>query len=74
MLKTLSTASEVIDAVGGTFRAAAILNFKPQRVSNWRSRNRLPPETFLVLGDELRRRGFEASSDLWGIPTEARAS
>lgn len=67
------TASEVIDAMGGTGKMAEWLGSTPQNVSNWRRQNRLPAKTFIALSDELARRGYSATADLWGM-AEARAS
>jgi hypothetical protein len=67
MRKTLTTADEVIDALGGTFAVTRLLELSSHKaVSNWRTRG-LPARTFLRLSEELDTRGFEASPTLWGI-------
>jgi hypothetical protein len=67
-LKELTTASAVIDAVGGTVAAQKLTQRRfMQSISNWRSSGRLPPDTFLIFSEELVARGFRAPSTLWGI-------
>ena len=73
-LAELATASEVIDALGGTAAAAALAarvyqSVKPSlsAVSNWRKAGRLPAATFLVFTTELAGRGYRASPTLWSI-------
>jgi hypothetical protein len=61
------SASDVIDALGGTKATAKIAHRTPQAVSNWRKENRLPPQTFLVLSKKLHSAGLDAPPSLWGI-------
>lgn len=64
----LTTASAVIDAVGGTGAAQKLARKKtPQVVVNWRASGRLPADTFLIFQTELKARGYTAPSMLWGI-------
>jgi hypothetical protein len=64
---TLTTAGEVIDALGGTAETARKTNRQMQAVSNWRKSGRLPAETFLIVSDELAKLGRAAPPELWGI-------
>jgi len=55
----IRTASQAIDALGGTAKVARMFATKLSRqaVSNWRLATRgLPPDTFYVLGPALRRK------------------
>lgn len=77
----LTTASAVIDALGGTTVVARLADRSPQAVTNWRAADRLPAETFLVLQAALKASKKEAPASLWGIrepapagPTERAAS
>lgn len=63
----LTTASEVIDRLGGTAATARLTSRRDQHVTNWRRSGRLPPDTFLIMQSELRRLGAEAPPSLWGI-------
>jgi len=68
MTNVLTTANDVIDAIGGTKATAVVCackNMKP--VSNWRRAGRIPSEFFLVLSEELKRRGFKAEPRVFGI-------
>jgi hypothetical protein len=62
----IKTAGGVIDALGGTCKAAKLGETTPQAMTNARARNRLPYPTFLILSDAL---AIEKSADprLWGI-------
>jgi len=70
--KKLGTAAEVVDAVGGTFKAAEIAECKPPAISNAIARGRLPSPTFLIFDAELAERGFRAPPELWGIRSPRR--
>ena len=70
----LTSASAVIDALGGTKATAEMLMWhapekgtKDQHVSNWRSTRRLPAWTFLILTQELGAIESSAPPSLWGI-------
>lgn len=73
MARELRTASEVIDALGGTAETARLTGKKDQHVSNWRAYGLLPSSTFLILQAELRDRDLSAPPSIWGIrePSEA---
>ena len=70
-MRELSTAREVIDALGGN---AAFLQWwgaggDRRLVSNWRSRG-FPRETYVVMSDRLRReKRIKASPAAWGMQT-----
>ena len=68
-MKTLSSPSEVIDALGGTAATAKLAGKTLQAVSNWRRHpsGRLPPDTFLRLMRAIRSAGYDAHPGLWGI-------
>lgn len=69
----LQSASEVIDALGGTGATARLTGRRyDQAVSNWRTTGRLPPDTFLIISEELKKRGDSASPAIWGIAEAAQ--
>jgi hypothetical protein len=71
----LTTAGDVIDALGGTGATASLLGIRwPQVVANWRVRGRLPPDRYLVMLAELRARGKTAPPSLWGIASPVEAA
>jgi hypothetical protein len=70
----LETASEVIDAVGGTGEAAVLVaaaaptgKCTAQSVSNWRAAGRFPPQTYLVFSAALSAIGKSAPPSLWSM-------
>jgi hypothetical protein len=62
----LQTASEVIDALGGTSAAAKLVRRFPQTMTRARKLNRLPAGTFRAMTKELSARGLSAPPELWG--------
>ncbi|ODM77769.1 hypothetical protein A6X20_19120 [Bradyrhizobium elkanii] len=72
-LKKLGSAREVVDAVGGTFKAAALAGCKPPAISNAIARGVLPSATFLIYGAALNELGFVAPPELWGIRSAPRS-
>jgi ABC-type hemin transport system substrate-binding protein len=70
----LTTANDVIDKLGGNQAVAKLTNRKPNAVSNWRSFDAFPPDTFLVLTAALRERGESAPVSLWRMVEPAQAA
>jgi len=61
----LNSATDVIDALGGTGAVADWLGVDVRVVSNWRVRG-LPPETFLAFNTKLAKLGgWYAPPSLW---------
>lgn len=67
MNESLTTAGDIIKALGGPTAVARLTGKRPQNVVNWRAAGRLPPDTFLIIGDALAKQGKEAPASLWGI-------
>jgi DNA-binding transcriptional regulator YdaS (Cro superfamily) len=67
MEAVLKTPNEVIDALGGTNKAAARLGKEPTAVSQWRKRNRIPPELFLSVSSVLQADGKSAAPEVFGM-------
>lgn len=64
---SLTTAGDVIDALGGTTAVARLTGRKPQHVTNWRASGRLPSPFFLIMTRALEDHGKSAPPHLWGI-------
>jgi hypothetical protein len=62
----LSTASEIIDAMGGTFAFARATNTNPKTVSHWR-KNGFPSARFPDLEPLLRSQGIKASTSAFSF-------
>lgn len=74
-MSNLDSTDAVIDALGGTTAVQALLGYSNHSpISNWRSRGRFPPETFLVFQTELERRGLAASPALWSMREPAEGA
>lgn len=65
MSKSLSTVSEVIQALGGTKAVAQLFDLREAAVGNWRIANAMPPHTFTKIQAELMARGTTADIGLW---------
>lgn len=67
-MRTLTTVSEVLDALGGNAEVQRLLEVNgPNVVANWRYRQRLPTRTYFRLRDALRRKRLSAPRSLWGF-------
>ena len=60
MLDVLSTTEQVIDALDGVNAVAALTGSNYKAVFNWKSFPKFPSKTYLVMTDELERRGKRA--------------
>lgn len=60
----ITTASEAIDYLGGTFKVAELFGIDPRVVSNWRMRG-LPPDTYAAMAPALAARGVVFSPQLF---------
>lgn len=74
MTRTLQTADDVIDELGGTVATSRLAGVSPSQVSGWRAAKRLGAKSYLVLKQELARKGFTAPAKLWGIDEPERAA
>lgn len=76
MIRELKTASEIIDALGGTAEVARLTKRGMAAVSNWRASGRLPAEFFLIMTQQLTEKFCSAPSSLWSIrePIEREAT
>jgi hypothetical protein len=71
----LNSVDEVIDALGGPTKVAALVAVGPSAVVNWRTRKEIPPDCFVLITDALAGLGKEAARSVFGFkePAEARA-
>lgn len=67
MLQPLTTTDEIIDKLDGNPGVAALTGRDAGAVSNWRSREKFPPDTILVITEALKAKGFTAPPSLWGV-------
>lgn len=77
-MRAMQTASEIIDALGGTGVLASTLNLRPSAVSNWRAENRIPSARWPKIADLARAKRIpgvtlNALSRLFGDPGERAA-
>ena len=70
VLNELGSARAIIAAIGGdegNGPIAALTGRKTQHVTNWKTEDRLPADTFLIVSAKLAELGYRASPELWGI-------
>lgn len=63
----LTSAAEVMDALGGTAAVAELTNRKISAVSNWRAFKKFPANTYVTMKDALAAKGKQAPDSLWGM-------
>lgn len=73
MIKRLTTAEEVIAALGG-FQAVNALTKRTSisASSMWKLRKKFPPNTYPVMKAALAAVGASAPDALWGMPETAQ--
>jgi|GEM_PF-2225002 len=70
MNETLNTVDEVIDAFGGTNKAAEIFGYGASAISNWRAKNRFPPHMHMRVFVEAKSRRINVGPSLIGMAPE----
>jgi len=65
-MQTIETASDAIDALGGTGAVAKLLQTTYGAVYQWRTRG-LPRDTYIVLQHALTAKGLKVSPALWRL-------
>ena len=66
-MQSLGTTKDVMDALGGTAAVAKITGRTYNAAHNWRSFDRFPANTFVVMSRALRAKGLNAPAELWGM-------
>lgn len=74
MERELTSAAEVMDALGGIDATARIAGARYKAAANWKSFNRFPSRTFVTLTRALRERGLCAPASLWGMAQAGAAA
>ena len=72
-MSTITSASILIDVLGGNHKVAAITGSRPNAVSNWR-KSKLPAATYVVLRTKIERMGLQVRDELWAMRPKPRAS
>lgn len=66
-MSDLTTASAIIDKLGGNRAVAGLTSRTAKAVSNWRAFNAFPSDTYLVLTRALAECDCAAPPSLWGM-------
>jgi hypothetical protein len=70
-MNSFKTASEIIEAFGGTFALARAAGVSPKTVSNWK-KNGLPSARFPDLEPLLRSQGIKADTSAFSFRQPAK--
>ena len=63
----VNSVSELITALGGVSKVAALVGLRPSAVSNWKTEGFVPSRHFFEFTEELERRGFEVDPRVFGF-------
>jgi len=70
--RALTSTNQVLEALGGNAAVAALTGRWPGAVSNWRSLEHFPANTYVIMRDALLALGHEAPPDwLWDMAPRA---
>ena len=70
--RAFTSTNQVIEALGGNAAVAALTGRWPGAVSNWRSLDHFPANTYVIMRDALEALGHEAPPDwLWDMAPRA---
>jgi hypothetical protein len=67
----LKTVDDVVETLGGTAQAAKCFAVGPSAVSNWRARERIPADKFMLVQSALMQHGKSATPALFGFEVAA---
>lgn len=70
----LCTTVEVLDELGGNGPVAELTASTTKAVSNWRSFETFPSNTYVAMIEALRARGKTAPASLWGMKMPAEVA
>ena len=70
--RAFTSTNQVLEALGGNAAVAALTGRWPGAVSNWRSLEHFPANTYVIMRDALLALGHEAPPDwLWDMAPRA---
>lgn len=64
-MKMLLTTDDVLNALGNNREAADLLGVRYNSITNWRTFGHFPPDTYVMIQEELEARGLTAPDHLW---------
>lgn len=70
----LSSTVAVIETLGGNQAVAELTNSTNKAVSNWRSFETFPSNTYVAMTEALRAKGKTAPASLWAMKMPAEVS
>jgi hypothetical protein len=72
-MKTLSSARDIIDRLGGIYAVAELTDAQPKAVWNWQRFDTFPANTFVVMTRALGRRRCKAPATFWRMKGQRAA-
>jgi len=67
----LTSSDAVFDALGGVPGVMEVTGARYKTVHMWKAAKSFPSATYVLMTDELSRRGYRASPDLWDMKQRA---
>ena len=64
-MKRLASAEAIFDVLGGINAVAELTGAKYVTAHRWKTVGKFPPKTFVLLGEALAERGYQAPAELW---------
>jgi hypothetical protein len=65
--RAFTSTNQIIEALGGNAAVAALTGRWPGAVSNWRSLDHFPANTYVIMGKALEKLELEAPDWLWDM-------
>jgi hypothetical protein len=69
MSTTLTTCTEIIEALGGTAAVSRLTRRQMAQVARWKRWGKFPPQTYLLMTQALAAGGLTAPPELWSQET-----
>jgi hypothetical protein len=73
VMRTLTTVTDVIDALGGPTKFGKMLGVSAAAITNWARRGRIPPQWAIKLRRDLLQLGLVVDDAVFDEPTPYRS-
>jgi hypothetical protein len=64
-MQTIRSTADAIDYLGGNRAAAELFRVKYNNITNWRTFGHFPPDTYVMIQEELNKRNLAGAPQLW---------
>jgi hypothetical protein len=74
LMKAKTPTAEIVETLGGTRAVAELTGVTYSAVANWIMFEKFPPNTYVMMKDELEKLGLDAPPALWKMKLPEDAS